>query len=99
MPTAAVNLDAVQLHIHVYQPPLASNVTEFSTSSSNPEENDGESDVMAASVLDLPSRSLEGVWDSLIYDGDVKGKLLGYIYSTLLFSDAMVDFNIVTWNR
>lgn len=54
---------------------------------------------MAASVLELPSRSLEGVWDSLIYDGDVKGKLLGYIYSTLLFSDAMVDFNIVTWNR
>ena len=54
---------------------------------------------MAASVLELPSLSLEGIWDSLIYEGDIKGKLLNYIYSTILFSDAKVDFNIITWNR
>jgi hypothetical protein len=35
----------------------------------------------------------------LIYGDDVKNKLLNYIYTTLLFSDANVDFNIVTWNR
>lgn len=87
----------MRLHIHVYQPPADSTVTEFSTSAES--EDTGESDVPAASIVELPSRSLEGVWDSLIYDEDVKNKLLGYIYSTLLFSDAMVDFNIVTWNR
>lgn len=53
----------------------------------------------AASVLHLPSRSLEGIWDSLIYEGNIKEKLLSYIHSTMLFSDAAVDFNIVTWNR
>lgn len=37
--------------------------------------------------------------DSLIYGDDVKNKLLNYIYTTLLFSDANVDFNVVTWNR
>lgn len=39
------------------------------------------------------------MWDSLIYGDDVKNKLLNYIYTTLLFSDANVDFNVVTWNR
>jgi len=95
--TSAVPLDAVSLHLHVYQPPSSSRVTEFSTSPHN--DDDGDADVPAASVLELPSLSLEGVWDTLIYDGDVKGKLLNYIYSTMLFSDALVDFNIVTWNR
>ncbi|BGP42320.1 hypothetical protein JCM10449v2_006325 [Rhodotorula kratochvilovae] len=97
LPTSAVPLDGVSLHLHVYQPPSSSRLTEFSTSPRADE--DGDTDVPAASVLELPSLSLEGVWDTLIYDGDVKGKLLNYIYSTMLFSDAMVDFNIVTWNR
>ena len=37
--------------------------------------------------------------DSLIYPGNIKLKLLNYIYATLVFSDADVDFNIVSWNR
>jgi len=37
--------------------------------------------------------------DSLIYPDDVKSKLLNYIYATLVFSDAGIDFNIVSWNR
>ncbi|GJN92360.1 hypothetical protein Rhopal_005390-T1 [Rhodotorula paludigena] len=97
LPTSAVPLEGVSLHIHVYQPPSTSRLTEFSTSPHADE--DGDSDVPAASVLELPSLALEGVWDTLIYEGDVKAKLLNYIYSTMLFSDAMVDFNIVTWNR
>ncbi|GAA5845714.1 hypothetical protein JCM3766R1_001146 [Sporobolomyces carnicolor] len=97
LPTQAVPLTSVTLQLHLYQPPSTSDVTEFSTNPQNDE--DGDSDVPAASVLELPARSLEGVWDTLIYEGQVKEKLLGYIYSTMLFSDASVDFNIVTWNR
>lgn len=37
--------------------------------------------------------------DSLIYPDDIKARLLNYIYSTLLFSDADVDFDVITWNR
>ncbi|GAA5974715.1 hypothetical protein JCM11641_007236 [Rhodosporidiobolus odoratus] len=96
LPTPAVPLDSVSLHLHIYQPPSTSRLTEFAASAQTDED---DSDTPAASVLELPSLSLEGVWDTLIYDGDVKGKLLNYIYSTLLFSDAMVDFNVVTWNR
>ncbi|BGP26603.1 thyroid receptor-interacting protein 13 [Rhodotorula toruloides] len=97
LPSPAVPLDHVCLNLHIYQPPSSSRLTDFTTSAHADE--DGDSDVPAASVLELPSISLEGVWDSLIYEGDVKNKLLNYIYSTLLFSDAMVDFNIVSWNR
>lgn len=96
MPTSAVPLDSVSLIIHLYQPPSSSRLTEFTTSNAD---EDGDSDVPAASVLELPSLSLEGIWDSLIYEDDVKEKLLNYVYSTMLFSDASVDFNIVTWNR
>jgi SpoVK/Ycf46/Vps4 family AAA+-type ATPase len=48
-----------------------------------------------AMILDLPERYLS----SLIYTEDIKPRLLNYIYTTLLFSDADVDFNIITWNR
>lgn len=94
-----VSLEDVTLRVHVYQPPLSSKTSGFSAGGDDDDDGEGGDDVPAASVLHLPSRSLEGLWDTLVYDGDVKGKLLGYIYSTILFSDASVDFNIVTWNR
>lgn len=100
LPSSVVSLCDVRLRVHIYQPPLSSQISEFSTGSGeDPDGEDGGDDVPAASVLQLPSRNLEGLWDSLVYEDDVKGKLLGYIYSTILFSDASVDFNIVTWNR
>lgn len=46
---------------------------------------------MTATVTDLPCVLWEGLWDSLIYEDNIKGKLLNYIYSTLLLSDAGVD--------
>lgn len=64
--------------------------------------NDGEEEedeVAAASVLNLPSREHEGVWDSLVYEPGVKDTLLGHADATLAFSDAGVDSNIVTCNR
>ncbi|GAA5991775.1 hypothetical protein JCM10908_001136 [Rhodotorula pacifica] len=95
--TSVVQLSDVSLVLHMYQPPSSSRPTEFSTSADADE--DGDSDVPAASVLELPATNLDGIWESLIYDGNIKQNLLNYIYSTILFSDAAVDFNIVTWNR
>ncbi|GAA5821263.1 hypothetical protein JCM10212_004223 [Sporobolomyces blumeae] len=98
LPTSAVPLSRVSLVFHIYQPPSTSSSTTTFTTSPNADE-DGDADVPAASVLELPARSLDGVWDTLIYDGGVKEKLLGYIQATVLFGDANVDFNIVSWNR
>ncbi|KAJ9118691.1 hypothetical protein QFC22_003911 [Naganishia vaughanmartiniae] len=86
-----------RLAVHVYQPSSQNGVDEFAATTG--EEDNDESNVMAATVRELPSRDMDGLWDSLIYADDVKPRLLNYIYTTLLFSDANVDFNIVTWNR
>jgi SpoVK/Ycf46/Vps4 family AAA+-type ATPase len=70
---------------------------------------------MAASVCELPNKSWDGIWNSLIYADDIKLKMLDYIQATLLLSDANVDcqsptlrcycanatssVNLVSWNR
>jgi MoxR-like ATPase len=47
----------------------------------------------------LPSRQLDGVWPSLIFDGGVKQSLLEYASTSLLFADAGVSSSIVPVNR
>eukprot|EP01104_Vermistella_antarctica_P008390 TRINITY_DN2090_c0_g1_i1.p1 TRINITY_DN2090_c0_g1~~TRINITY_DN2090_c0_g1_i1.p1 ORF type:complete len:372 (+),score=58.52 TRINITY_DN2090_c0_g1_i1:166-1281(+) len=47
----------------------------------------------------LPSQELEGVWESLIFEGNIKDDMLSYVQSTLLFSDVAVDPSLVSWNR
>ncbi|GJJ07734.1 hypothetical protein Clacol_001939 [Clathrus columnatus] len=84
-----------ELLIHVYQPSDEGASEEVASASGD---SPGE-EVMAASVYELPSRTLEGLWDSLIYPDEIKSKLLNYIYATLLLSEADVDFNVISWNR
>lgn len=36
---------------------------------------------------------------SLVYSDDIKARLLNYIYSTILFSESDIDFNVIAWNR
>ena len=92
-------LSEVELSVHIYQPSTSSDPTSFAATTGENESDDEEDPVMAATVLSLPSRSLDGLWDTLVYSEDIKPRLLSYIYTTLVFSDADVDFNVVTWNR
>lgn len=94
--SAAIPVSSAKLQVHVYQPSSSDIVDEFSAADPNADEGD---ETTAASVSELPNRSLDGVWDSLVYEDDIKPKLLNYIYTTLLFSDANVNFNLVSWNR
>ncbi|XP_065065358.1 pachytene checkpoint protein 2 homolog [Rhopilema esculentum] len=56
-------------------------------------------DISAANHWVLPADELHGLWDSLVYDADIKFQLLNYAYTTLLFSDRGIDSNIISWNR
>ena len=94
--TAWIPITEARLQVHVYQPSSTDIVDEFSAADPNADDGD---ETTAASVAELPNRSLDGVWDSLVYEDNIKPKLLNYIYTTLLFSDANVDFNLVSWNR
>ncbi|PWO00180.1 AAA-domain-containing protein [Tilletiopsis washingtonensis] len=95
-PSSIVSLAQTDVQIHIYQTAPDSSVEEFSAGLGDEE---GEEQVVAASVLELPSESVEGVWESLIYGDDIKLRLLNYIATTLRFSDANVDLNVVAWNR
>ena len=55
-----MRIDECQLHVHTYQPAAVDVVEDFSAGDPGAED---EEDVMAATVVELPSRSLEGVWD------------------------------------
>jgi hypothetical protein len=63
---------------------------------------DGSGDnIIAASMhWELPCRALASpLWDSVIVDSHIKQQLLGYSSSALVFADAGVDTNIISWNR
>ncbi|EKM59695.1 uncharacterized protein PHACADRAFT_158144 [Phanerochaete carnosa HHB-10118-sp] len=94
-PSPSLPIEQISLQIHVYQPTDSGAFDELATGGSRA---DGE-EVMAASVCELPSLNWEGLWESLIYSDGIKAKLLDYIYATVVFSDADVDFNVVSWNR
>jgi hypothetical protein len=87
-PHPSISPQEALLQIHVYQPSDADTFEEFSNSAGVKDDDDN---TMAASVCELPNRSWEGLWDSLIYADDIKMKLLDYIHATLVLSDANVD--------
>ncbi|KAH9943085.1 P-loop containing nucleoside triphosphate hydrolase protein [Epithele typhae] len=94
-PASFLPIDQTSLQIHVYQPTEADAFEELTSGSGRGEDEQ----IMAASSCELPSMLWEGLWDSLIYSDNIKSKLLDYIHATLVFSDANVDFNVVSWNR
>uniref|UniRef100_A0A8C5MK42 Pachytene checkpoint protein 2 homolog n=1 Tax=Leptobrachium leishanense TaxID=445787 RepID=A0A8C5MK42_9ANUR len=71
-------------------------LSEDGPSTENLEENE---DLVAANHWHLPSVHFHGLWESLIFDSEVKCNLLDYTTSALLFSDKNVDSNLITWNR
>ncbi|XP_071494026.1 pachytene checkpoint protein 2 homolog [Diadema antillarum] len=56
-------------------------------------------DLAAASHWLLPAADIHGLWETLIFDSAIKLQLLNYASTTLLFSDAGIDPNIISWNR
>lgn len=54
----------LKLNVHVYQPSNRTVLDEFAATTG--EEDDDETNVMAATVRELPSRELDGLWDTLV---------------------------------
>nr|XP_002125442.1 pachytene checkpoint protein 2 homolog [Ciona intestinalis] len=58
-----------------------------------------EEELSAATHWMLPSKGFENLWESLIYDSNIKEGLLNYTQSGLYFADCGVDDKLITWNR
>ncbi|PPQ99898.1 hypothetical protein CVT24_009579 [Panaeolus cyanescens] len=93
---SSLTMEEMNIEVHVYQPLENDAFEEFSQDSNGRGDEDTS---MAATVCELPNKSYEGLWDSLIYADNIKIKMLDYIHATLILSDANVDFNLVSWNR
>lgn len=47
----------------------------------------------------MPNRRFDDLWDSLIFEGEIKNQLLDYASTAMLFSEKKVNSSIITWNR
>ncbi|KAL5467298.1 hypothetical protein EMCRGX_G031505 [Ephydatia muelleri] len=85
-------MDASSLYVHMHV---------FQLHEDGPvlEELEEDANVSAASHWLLPNVEFHGMWESLVYDSDIKHRLLNYAETTMLFSDRGVDSNIISWNR
>jgi hypothetical protein len=63
------------------------------------EDDEGEDSVPSYRDWLLPCREFHGLWEALCYDANVKGRLLAYAHSALLFSQLGVDSQMINWNR
>ncbi|XP_012629594.1 pachytene checkpoint protein 2 homolog isoform X2 [Microcebus murinus] len=86
-----IDLSACNIAFHIFQ------LNEDGPSSENLEEET--ENIIAANHWVLPSAEFHGLWDSLVYDVQIKSHLLDYVMTTLLFSDKNVNSNLITWNR
>ncbi|GFR01312.1 pachytene checkpoint protein 2 homolog [Trichonephila clavata] len=71
----------------------------YTFNSSAPEIEEAEDEQQISTQWILPTEEFHGLWDSLIYDSEVKDELLNYVGTALDFSDKSVDPTIVSWNR
>lgn len=63
------------------------------------EDDDSINKEKSASILELPNEQLDGLWDTLHFDYNIKDKLLSYINTTIKFSTKNIDQRIISWNR
>ncbi|XP_076063149.1 pachytene checkpoint 2 protein isoform X2 [Oratosquilla oratoria] len=89
--TTTIHVNFARLHFYVYH---------MENGGPDVEELDGDgNDSPAATQWLLPSTDFYNLWETLIYDEDIKGKLLNFVSTTMLFSDRNVDSNLIAWNK
>ena len=47
----------------------------------------------------LPSRELDGLWETLLFEDAIKQRLLKYVTTAMRFADAGVNPKVIGWNR
>ncbi|XP_026558162.1 pachytene checkpoint protein 2 homolog [Pseudonaja textilis] len=86
-----ISLNKCKLLIHIFH------LNEEGSTTENLDEEDEH--IVAANHWLLPAVEFHRLWESLIYDAEIKADLLNYVTTTLLFSDRNVDNNLISWNR
>ena len=91
----------VRLHIHVYE--LNQDQHEQGDDIMDEGGDEAHDNPTAAVAMmhhwSLPTQQLEGAWESLIFDSDVKLQLVNYVSTAMLFSEHRVNPTLVSFNR
>ena len=82
-----VRLRDAQLRIFVYK---------LDSTGCQVEDIEGNEGIHAANNYLLPSEEFNGLWESLVYDGNIKDRMLRYINTCIKLSDVGIDPNIVS---
>ncbi|XP_041984705.1 pachytene checkpoint protein 2 homolog [Aricia agestis] len=56
-------------------------------------------ELSAADVWALPAEEFHGLWESLVFDSELKEDLLKFVETAFEFADLRVDPNVISWNR
>lgn len=62
------------------------------------DDDDAESSV-AFQMWTLPSVEFDGLWETLLYEEEIKARLLRYVSTAMRFSEIGVDPRVIAWNR
>ena len=92
VPGGAADGSTVRAAVHVH--PLF----EEEAAEEAADDNDAESSV-AFQMWTLPAAEFDGLWETLLYEEEVKPQLLRYVSTAMRFSDLGVDSRIIGWNR
>lgn len=60
---------------------------------------EGEDELPACDQWELPNQALSRLWESIVVEQHIKSNILGYATSAMIFTAAMVDPDIISWNR
>ncbi len=60
---------------------------------------DGEEEIAACEQWELPNIMLSGLWESIIVEETMKQHILGYASSSMIFTAANINSDIIGWNR
>jgi hypothetical protein len=63
------------------------------------ESSSGEDNPVMYLSWELPNRWIHGVWETLLYEEDIKTKLLNHLNIMAIFSSKRIDPNIISLNR
>ena len=91
-PTSVESWQA-ELAVHVFQ------FSEEGPSEEGTEGEDGSEGTTACTQWVMPAVEFRGMWDSLIYEAEIKNHLLEYTSTAMLFADKCVDSAIISCNR
>ena len=59
----------------------------------------GDDEAVAFQNWLLPAVEFDGLWETLVFEEEIKGRLLRYVSTAMRFAELGVDGNVIAWNR